>query len=68
MIAERLSDGYKIGDKVLLKEKVKVYKYDPKLASAGETASETPSETDSENAGKDQTADTTSESKTEEEE
>ena len=68
MIAERLSDGYKIGDKVLLKEKVKVYKYDPKLASAEETASETPSETDSENAGKDQTADTTSESKTEEEE
>ena len=68
MIAERLSDGYKIGDKVLLKEKVKVYKYDPKLAAAEETTSETPSETVSGPAGNDQTADTTSESKTEEEE
>lgn len=64
MIAERLSDGYKIGDKVLLKEKVKVYKYDPKLAAAEETTSETVSGP----AGNDQTANTTSESKTEEEE
>lgn len=27
LIAERLSDGYKLGDRVLLKEKVTVYKY-----------------------------------------
>ncbi|MDO5853482.1 MAG: hypothetical protein Q4Q62_05415 [Thermoplasmata archaeon] len=50
-IAERQSDGYKLGEKVLLKERVTVYKYTP-AADAGdspevETASETPSETDS---------------------
>ncbi len=40
MVAARLSDGYKMGDRVLLKERVDVYKYDPKLDSA-ETCSET---------------------------
>lgn len=43
-VAARLTDGYKMGDRVLLKEKVDVYKFDPKLAPA-ETASETVSET-----------------------
>ena len=47
MISERLSDGYKFGDRVLLKEKVKVYKYDPAMAPPVETASETDSETSS---------------------
>lgn len=47
-IACRLSDGYKLGDKVLLKEKVDVYKFDPKVAASQETDSETASqETDS---------------------
>ena len=50
MIAERLSDGYKFGDKVLLKEKVTVYKYDAKLAQADKTTSETDSETTSKSA------------------
>ena len=67
MIAERLSDGYKIGDKVLLKEKVTVYKYDAKLAQADETTSETDSETVSGPADSEK-ADTTAESKMEEEE
>ncbi len=40
MVAARLSDGYKMGDRVLLKERVDIYKYDPKLDSA-ETCSET---------------------------
>ena len=42
-IAERLSDGYKIGSKVLLKEKVKIYKFvkAPSDGTEGETASET---------------------------
>lgn len=31
-IAERQSDGYKLGDKVLLKERVTVYKFDPSIA------------------------------------
>ncbi len=55
-IAERLSDGYKLGDKVLLKERVSVYKFDQNMESEGEpevetgfqTDSETPSQTDSE--------------------
>ncbi len=55
-IAERLSDGYKLGDKVLLKERVSVYKFDQNMESEGEpevetgfqTDSETPSKTDSE--------------------
>ncbi len=55
-IAERLSDGYKLGDKVLLKERVSVYKFDQNMGSEGEpevetgsqTDSETPSQTDSE--------------------
>ena len=67
MIADRLSDGYKIGDKVLLKEKVTVYKYDAKLAQADETTSETDSETVSGPADSEK-ADTTAESKMEEEE
>ena len=67
MIAERLSDGYKIGDKVLLKEKVTVYKYDAKLAQADETTSETDSETVSGPADSEK-ADATAESKMEEEE
>lgn len=47
-IANRLTDGYKLGDKVLLKEKVDVYKFDPKVAASQETDSETASqETDS---------------------
>lgn len=32
-IAERQSDGYKLGDKVLLKERVTVYKFDPSVAT-----------------------------------
>lgn len=67
MIAERLSDGYKIGDKVLLKEKVKVFKYDAKLAASEETSSETPSETVSEPAGNEE-ADNKAENSKEEEE
>ena len=67
MIAERLSDGYKIGDKVLLKEKVKVFKYDAKLAAPEETSSETPSETVSEPAGNEE-ADNKAENSKEEEE
>lgn len=67
MIAERLSDGYKIGDKVLLKEKVKVFKYDAKLATPEETSSETPSETVSEPAGNEE-ADNQAENSKEEEE
>lgn len=68
MIAERLSDGYKMGDKVLLKEKVTVYKFDPKLAEAAETTSETISETDSEPAGEDPAVDNTTGNSKEEEE
>ena len=67
MIAERLSDGYKIGDKVLLKEKVKVFKYDAKLAAPEKTSSETPSETVSEPAGNEE-ADNKAENSKEEEE
>ncbi len=67
MIAERLSDGYKIGDKVLLKEKVKVFKYDAKLAAPEETSSETPSETVSEPA-RNEEADNKAENSKEEEE
>ena len=67
IIAERLSDGYKIGDKVLLKEKVKVFKYDAKLAAPEETSSETPSETVSEPAGNEE-ADNKAENSKEEEE
>ena len=67
MIAERLSDGYKIGDKVLLKEKVKVFKYDAKLAAPEETSSETPSETVSEPAENEE-ADNKAENSKEEEE
>lgn len=48
MVAERLSDGYKFGDKVLIKEKVNVYKFDASLApKPDETISETDSQTDS---------------------
>ncbi len=67
MIAERLSDGYKIGDKVLLKEKVKVFKYDAKLAKSEETSSETSSETVSEPADN-RTVDDIAENSKEEEE
>lgn len=42
-IATRLSDGYKLADKVLLKEKVEVYKFDRNLAPE-----ETPVEAESE--------------------
>ena len=63
LVAERLSDGYKLGNRVLLKEKVSVYKYvqpaarddDGREAPGGpedeariETISETPSETEQE--------------------
>ena len=64
MVADRLSDGYKFGDKVLIKEKVNVYKYDPALAAAAE---ETISETDSETGGT-PAEDKTSETDQEEEE
>ncbi len=69
LIAERLSDGYKIGDKVLLKEKVNVYKFDPALApKAEETDSETSSETDSVPTGEDPAAENKEETSQEEEE
>jgi len=56
MIAERLSDGYKLGNRVLLKEKVSVYKYiepevqepaeeEAKAETEEETVCETISET-----------------------
>ena len=44
-IAERQSDGYKLGDKVLLKERVTVYKYDPSIGTPDAPEVETPSET-----------------------
>lgn len=47
MIAERLSDGYKIGNKVLLKEKVRTYRY-TEATKAEETASQTISDKESE--------------------
>ena len=50
MIAERLSDGYKIGNKVLLKEKVKIYKF-TEASKASETDSQTVCDKES---GKDQ--------------
>ncbi len=69
MIADRLSDGYKFGDKILMKEKVNVYKYDPKLAvEPEETDSETVSETDSETASETPAAENKSETDQEEEE
>ncbi len=40
-IAERQSDGYKLGDKVLLKEKVTVYKFDKNLPVAEDPQVET---------------------------
>lgn len=43
-VAERLSDGYKLADKVLLKERVVVYKFDPSLAAEAETPSDAPAE------------------------
>lgn len=58
LIAERLSEGYKLGDKVILKEKVTVFKYvdngekktskDEEPAKAEEASEETISETVSE--------------------
>lgn len=50
-VAERFSDGYKLADRVLLKERVSVYKFDPSLASEAETASGTPEETSEDGAG-----------------
>lgn len=54
-IAERLSNGYKLGDRVLVKERVNVYKFDPSIgapdaerASEVETGFQTDSETVSE--------------------
>lgn len=47
-IAERQTDGYKLGDKVLMKERVTVYKYSPGVADADASKVETVSETDSE--------------------
>lgn len=47
-IAERQTDGYKLGDKVLMKERVTVYKYSPGVADADASEVETVSETDSE--------------------
>lgn len=45
LIAERHSDGYKLGNRVLIKEKVSVYKF---VAKATETPSETASKEESE--------------------
>lgn len=45
-IAERHTEGYKLGNRVILKEKVSVFKY-------AAPAAETPSETDSETASED---------------
>ena len=47
MIAERISDGYKIGNKVLLKEKVTIYRF-TETTKADETTSETTSDKKSE--------------------
>lgn len=47
-IAERQTDGYKLGDKVLMKERVTVYKYSPRVADADASEVETVSKTDSE--------------------
>ena len=47
-IAERQTDGYKLGDKVLMKERVTVYRYSPGVADADASKVETVSETDSE--------------------
>lgn len=47
-IAERQTDGYKLGDKVLMKERVTVYKYSPGVADADASEVETVSQTDSE--------------------
>ena len=43
-IAERLSEGYKLGNKVLLKEKVSVYKYVAEQAAETEPAEESATE------------------------
>ena len=62
LIAERISDGYKLGDRVLLKEKVTVYKYTEPAAetasdeqSADEESTEEPTETASETTSKKRT-------------
>ena len=47
MIAERLSDGYKIGNKVIMKEKVAIYKFTEKAKEQSEAEEETVSETTS---------------------
>ena len=61
-IAERLSDGYKLGNKVLFKEKVTVYKY---IEDAGETdsgeAEAEPTETVSETTSKKEQTENTEE-------
>lgn len=49
-VAERLSDGYKLADRVLLKERVVVYKFDPSMAAEAETPSETAAEEASDDA------------------
>jgi len=56
-IAERLSDGYKLGDRVLLKEKVTVYKYTEPAANtpveeSEEKSEEEPKQTVSETSSK----------------
>lgn len=55
-IAERQSNGYKLGDKVLLKERVTVYKYNPSMdttnASKAETGSKDGPETSCETVSK----------------
>jgi molecular chaperone GrpE (heat shock protein) len=76
MIAERLSEGYKLGDKVILKEKVTVFKYiddgekqtskDEEPAKAEEASEETISETASETVSEEKESENTD--KTEEEE
>ena len=44
LIAERLSDGYKLGDRVLLKEKVSVYKYTEEALKPVTEETEAPAE------------------------
>jgi|GEM_PF-1574768 len=70
MVADRLSDGYKMGDRVLYKEKVAVYKYTgpaSKSASGKSKSKEEPTETVSETASE-QTEKTTQENNSEVEE
>jgi len=54
-IAERLSDGYKLGNRVLLKEKVSVYKYTEEALKEAEPQGEVPKETAEQSAAPEET-------------